>query len=41
LIAVDSWAMVSIGDLVKWTITAQQEVISHLEAYIGGGTPQY
>lgn len=33
--------MVSIGDLVKWTITAQQEVISHLEAYIGGGTPQY
>ncbi len=31
--------MVSIGDLVKWTITAQQEAISHLEAYIGG-TPQ-
>ncbi len=32
--------MVSIGDLVKWTITAQQETISHLEAFIGG-TPQF
>ena len=32
--------IVSIGDLVNWTITAQQEAISHLEAYIGG-TPQY
>lgn len=29
--------MVSVGDLVKWTITAQQETISSLEAYIGGG----
>lgn len=28
--------MVSIGDLVKWMITAQKETISHLEAYIGG-----
>lgn len=32
--------MISIGDLVKWMITAQQETISHLEAYIGGGAPQ-
>jgi predicted transcriptional regulator len=31
--------MVSIGDLVNWTITAQQETISHLEAYIGS-SPQ-
>jgi CBS domain-containing protein len=28
--------MVSIGDLVKWTITAQQETITHLETYISG-----
>lgn len=28
--------IVSIGDLVNWMITAQQETISHLEAYIGG-----
>jgi CBS domain-containing protein len=28
--------MVSIGDLVNWTITAQQETIEHLAAYIGG-----
>jgi CBS domain-containing protein len=28
--------MVSIGDLVNWMITVQQETISHLEAYIGG-----
>ncbi|HEX5235340.1 MAG TPA: CBS domain-containing protein [Silvibacterium sp.] len=27
--------IVSVGDLVKWTITAQQETISSLEAYIG------
>ncbi len=32
--------MVSIGDLVNWTITAQKETISHLEAYISG-TAQY
>lgn len=29
-------SIVSIGDLVKWLITAQKETISHLEAYIGG-----
>lgn len=28
--------IVSIGDLVNWTITAQQETISHLETYISG-----
>lgn len=27
--------IVSVGDLVKWTITAQQEIISSLEIYIG------
>lgn len=32
--------MVSIGDLVNWTITAQQEAIAHLETYISG-TAQY
>ena len=29
--------MVSIGDLVKWTITQQSETIDHLGAYIAGG----
>lgn len=28
--------IVSIGDLVNWTITAQQETILHLETYISG-----
>ena len=28
--------IVSIGDLVNWTITAQQETIVHLETYISG-----
>jgi CBS domain-containing protein len=32
--------IVSIGDLVNWMITAQQETITHLEAYISG-TTQY
>ncbi|HEY0795041.1 MAG TPA: CBS domain-containing protein [Acidisarcina sp.] len=29
-------AVLSIGDLVNWIITAQQEKIKHLEAYISG-----
>ena len=28
--------MISIGDLVNWIITEQQETIRHLEAYIAG-----
>ncbi|HUY81054.1 MAG TPA: CBS domain-containing protein [Acidobacteriaceae bacterium] len=32
--------IVSIGDLVNWMITAQQETITHLETYISG-TAQY
>jgi len=30
--------IVSIGDLVNWMITAQQETIYHLETYISGNT---
>jgi CBS domain-containing protein len=30
--------IVSIGDLVNWMITAQQETITHLETYISGNT---
>jgi signal-transduction protein with cAMP-binding, CBS, and nucleotidyltransferase domain len=32
--------MISIGDLVNWVITEQQETIRHLETYIGG-RPSY
>ena len=28
--------IVSIGDLVKWIITSQDETIEHLQSYIGG-----
>ncbi|MFZ0662021.1 MAG: CBS domain-containing protein [Acidobacteriaceae bacterium] len=30
--------LISIGDLVNWIITEQQETIRHLEAYITGAT---
>jgi CBS domain-containing protein len=31
--------LVSLGDLVKWTITAQEETIGHLAKYITGTYP--
>ncbi|HWF45386.1 MAG TPA: CBS domain-containing protein [Bryobacteraceae bacterium] len=30
--------MISIGDLVKWIITSQEETIEHLHSYIAGKT---
>jgi CBS domain-containing protein len=35
----DLAGMVSIGDLVNWTISAQQETIGHLSQYIAGSYP--
>ena len=31
--------IVSIGDLVKWTVTKQEETIQHLSSYIAGAYP--
>ncbi|MCC6344922.1 MAG: CBS domain-containing protein [Bryobacterales bacterium] len=31
--------IVSIGDLVKWTVTKQEETIEQLSSYIAGGYP--
>lgn len=31
--------MISIGDLVNWTITAHEETIGHLQSYIAGQYP--
>ncbi len=31
--------MISIGDLVNWTISAQEETIQHLNAFIAGSYP--
>jgi CBS domain-containing protein len=31
--------IVSIGDLVKWIVSAQEEMIHHLHNYISGGYP--
>jgi CBS domain-containing protein len=29
--------IVSMGDLIKWTVAEQKETISHLQSYIVGG----
>ena len=31
--------IISIGDLVNWIMTAQEETIHHLRSYIAGGYP--
>jgi CBS domain-containing protein len=31
--------IVSIGDLVKWIVSAQEELIHQLHSYISGGYP--
>ena len=31
--------LISIGDLVKWVISAQRSALSQLEAYVAGGYP--
>jgi CBS domain-containing protein len=35
----DLIGMISIGDLVNWTISAQQEAIGQLSNYIAGSYP--
>lgn len=39
MIGDDVFGVVSLGDLVAWTIRAHEETIEHLKAYIAGGYP--